>query len=138
MTDQPAQRGTAHHALERWPANVFHVRAPGLDDAAVRYARRTNSLARSAPEAQVDVLHLLFVKGNRSALPLGHEVDAPARRLGLESGNSKRRTRVERQSAVDAGGEVVDREPGKVVCLPRLRRRTAVRRGWGWPRLAQT
>ena len=107
MADELSEGDAAACALGRWPAHVFDVGAAGLDDPAVRNTRGTHALARAATEAQVDVLDLLLIKGHRSAFPLGHEVDAAARRLGLESGDPKGRTCVETQAAVDAGGKVV-------------------------------
>src|SRR5205823_720904 len=62
---------------------------------------------------QVDVLDLLLVERHGAALPLRHQVDPATRRLGLETGDAKGRARVQAQSAVDAGREVVVGEAGE-------------------------
>src|SRR5207245_5345485 len=77
------------------------------DRAAARPSTCARALARAAADAYVDLLVLPLVNRQRPALPLGHEVDAAARRLGLETRDAKRRACVEAQAAVDAGREVV-------------------------------
>src|ERR1700716_1483812 len=51
--------------------------------------------------------HLLLCERQGTALPLGHEIDPSAGRFGLETGDAEGRARVETQTAVNAGGEVV-------------------------------
>src|SRR5438552_17272871 len=138
MPDELTQRGPAGHPLGRRTALVLDVGRSSVDDAAVRNPRRTDALACAAADTEVDVLHLLLVERQRPALPLRHQVDAAARRLGLESCDAERRAGVETQAAMHAGGEIVIREPCKGVRLPRLRGSTAARRGWGWLKPAQT
>src|SRR5438094_892418 len=110
MTDELPQGEAARPPLERRAPQVFDVGAARFDDAAVRDAGRAHALARSAAKAEVDVLDLLLVKSHGPALPLRHQVDAAARGFGLQSGDPKGRTRVEAQTAVDAGREVVVRQ----------------------------
>src|SRR2546423_5358214 len=107
MRDQLAQRGLRDPALGVRAPRLLHLGAAGFDDAAVRNARRTDRLACPAAKAEVDVLHLLLVEGHLPALPLRHQVDAAARRFGLEPGGTERRAGVEAQPAVHAGREVV-------------------------------
>src|SRR5438309_9388708 len=101
MTHELAQSGPAGRPLERGTALILDVGSSRLDDAAVRHARRTDALASAAPEAEVDVLHLLLVERQRPALPLRHEVDAAAARLGPEAGDAGRRAGMQ----ADAGGD---------------------------------
>src|SRR6266550_4708463 len=119
MPDELAQRGPARGPLDRGTALILDVGSSRLDDPAVGHTRWTDALTGAASEAEVDVLHLLFVELQRPALPLRHQIDTAARRLGLESGDTECRAGIETQAAVDAGGEIVVRQPSKVVCLPR-------------------
>src|SRR5438477_2295727 len=107
MRDQLAKRRLRDGALRIRPAQPLHLRPTRFDDSAVRDAGRADRLARAAAEAQVDVLELLLFERQAAALPLRHQIDASARRLGLESGDAKSRARVEAKPAVDAGGKVV-------------------------------
>src|SRR5690242_2576259 len=102
MPDHLTERRAACSALERWTPSILDVGATRLDDPAIRHARRAHGLARAAAETQVDVFDLLLVELHRAALPLRHQVDAPARRLGLEAGDPKRGACVEAQPAVHA------------------------------------
>src|SRR4029077_3684791 len=110
MPDELAERHATCTPLERWAASVLDVSATRLDDAPIRHARRAYALACTAAETQVDVLDLLLVEWHSAALPLRHQVDAPARRLGLEAGDPKRGARVEAQPTVHAGREIVVRQ----------------------------
>src|SRR5207302_441844 len=70
---------------------------------------RTHGLARPAPQAEVDVPRQLLGEGQAAALPLRHQVDPPARGLGLQAGHAEGRAVVQAEPAVDAGREVVVR-----------------------------
>ena len=113
MSDHLPQREAARPALRRGAPQVLDIRAACFDDPAVRHPRWAHALAGPAPEAEVDMSDLLFVEGHRPTLPLRHQVDAAARRLGLQPGDAKRRTRIQAEPAVDAGREIVVRKPGK-------------------------
>src|SRR6266568_1560176 len=102
-----AESGAARRPLEGEAALILDIRTSRFDDAAIRHAGRTHAFAGAAAETEVDVLHLLLVERQRPALPLRHEVDPAARRLGLEPGDTKRGAGVEAEAAVDARGQVV-------------------------------
>src|SRR5256885_17111780 len=105
MADELTEHKSAQAALRRGPSRVFHIGATRLDDAPIGNARWAHALAGPAAQTQVDVLDLLLVERHGAALPLRHQVDAAARRLGLETGDAKGRARVQAQPAVDAGRE---------------------------------
>src|SRR6195256_5486404 len=107
MSEQLAERDTAHGALERWPSKVFDLGSTGFGFTPVGNTGRADRLTCPAAEAQIDVAHLFLLERQRPALPLRHEVDAAARRLGLQPGGAESWARVEAQTAVDASGEVV-------------------------------
>src|SRR5437879_13520457 len=116
MPHELAQRGPARGPLDRGTALILDVGSSGLDDPAVWHTRWTNALTGAAAETEVDVLHLLFVELQRPALPLSHEVDAAARRLGLESGDAEGGAGVAAEATVDTGGEVVIGQPREGGC----------------------
>src|SRR5260370_463858 len=85
----------------------LHLRPPGLDDPSVRNAGWAYGLARAAPEAEVDVLRLVFGERKRAALPLRHQIDAAAGRFCFQPCLPEGRARVQAEAAVHAGREVV-------------------------------
>ena len=79
MSDQLAESCPARRALEGKAPLILDIRTSRFDDAAVGHAGRTHALARPTAEAEVDVPDLLFIEGQRPALPLRQQVDAASR-----------------------------------------------------------
>ena len=79
---------------------------PGrLDQRAVLDARRARRLAGTAAEAAIQVLHDGRRRIEAALLQRAHEMDAPARRVGLLPELDVGRARGEAEPAVDAGEE---------------------------------
>ena len=81
--EQLAHRDGGHLARRVEAAQPLHLGPSMLDDPAVGNARRADRLAGAAAEAEVDVPGELLGEGKLAALPLRHQVEPPARRLGL-------------------------------------------------------
>src|SRR6202158_6034183 len=107
MREQLPQRELADRVLGVRPPEVFDLSASRLDDPSIRNPGGTHRLACATAEAEVDVAQLLLLEWHRPAFPLRHQIDAAARGFGLQARLAEGWARIEAQSAVDAGGQVV-------------------------------
>ena len=106
-----AGRGGARRAAADLPARF-------LEHAAVGHARRAHRLARAAVEALVEVVEQRIAGPDAALGEAAHQVDAAARRVGLDLELAIGGAGGEAEPAVDAGvevgarGRVLSIEPG--------------------------
>ena len=88
-------------------AQPLHLGPAVLDDPAVGDTGGADRFASPAAEAEVEVPGEILGEGQLPALPLRHQVEAPAGRLGLQVRDPVGGAVIEAEAAVHAGGEVV-------------------------------
>src|SRR5438105_10164129 len=81
-----------------------------LDELAVAHPRRTGRLAGAAPKAAIEMRDGMFGRREPAGGELLHEMDAAARRLGLEARDQIGRAGLEADAAVDARASGLDVE----------------------------
>src|SRR6185436_7755856 len=71
-----------------------------------RDARGAHGLARPAAQTLVEVLHHVVAGSDAAFGEAAHQVEAPARRIGLDLERAVRGTRGQTKAAVDAGVQI--------------------------------
>ena len=104
---QPRERPLAEPARERaLPHAALELPARHLEQAAVRHARRAGGLAGAAAQALVEVLEQRVAGRDAGLGEAAHQVEPPARRVGLDPERAVGRAGAQAQPAVDARAQV--------------------------------
>ncbi len=114
--EEVAERPAAEAARQRRPHRAtFELAARLLEQARVRHARRAHRLAGAAGQAVVEVLEQRMARRDAALGEPAHQVEPPARRVGLDLERAVGRAGGEAQPAVDAGAQVGTRRRVAVV-----------------------